>query len=122
MKTGMIKVYRISQGYAIIKQDDGGPDVFAHFTALDDVVRSRLMTGLPVMFEYFQDEKGLKASRVWIDIDFTWMDLPADLCGGNRHAVRDDRNGAVQVFPTKDLALKWVIERRENRIAIRPCQ
>lgn len=113
MKSGIVKVYRQAQGYAIIAPDEPGPDVFLHFSAIiDRKVLDRMCVGLPVIYEAEQDKRGWKATRCWADVAFTWLDLPASNECQWTVAVRDDRNGTVECFFDKPSARAWMTLRR----------
>ena len=117
IKSGVIKLFRTEKGFAIIAQDDGGPDVFLHFSSIVDVrIREQMCVGLPVVFEIEKGPKGFIAQNCRADIKFTWMDLPAELLGGVEVAVRDDRDGTVEVFFDKNSARAWMTLRRGQKI------
>lgn len=64
MATGTVKWFSNSKGYGFIAPDDGGEDVFAHFSAIEmDGYRS-LTEGQKVQFEVENGPKGLQASKI----------------------------------------------------------
>ncbi|NOX08230.1 MAG: cold-shock protein [Gammaproteobacteria bacterium] len=64
MATGTVKWFSNSKGYGFIAPDDGGEDVFAHFSAIEmDGYRS-LTEGQKVQFEVEDGPKGLQASKI----------------------------------------------------------
>jgi len=60
MATGTVKWFNDSKGFGFITPDDGGEDLFAHFSAIN-------MNGfktLKVQFEVTQGPKGKQASNI----------------------------------------------------------
>jgi cold shock protein len=64
MVTGTVKWFNDAKGFGFIVQDNGGPDVFCHHTAIQaDGFRS-LAEGQKVEFEVTKGPKGLQAANV----------------------------------------------------------
>lgn len=63
MPTGTVKWFNERKGYGFISQE-GGPDVFVHFSAIDGSGFKTLNEGEAVEFEIEEDTKGLKAVNV----------------------------------------------------------
>jgi CspA family cold shock protein len=64
MATGTVKWFNDAKGFGFIVQDNGGPDVFCHHTAIQaDGFRS-LAEGQKVEFETKKGPKGLQAANV----------------------------------------------------------
>jgi CspA family cold shock protein len=64
MATGIVKWFNGDKGFGFITQDDGGADVFAHFSAIAaDGFRS-LEENQRVEFEVTQGPKGLQAANI----------------------------------------------------------
>jgi cold shock protein len=51
MPTGVVKFYDTSRCFGFIEPDDGGPDVFVHFGALERAGIYVLLKGQRVQFE-----------------------------------------------------------------------
>ena len=62
LKAGKIKA--LKEGYGFIKQDDGGPDCFFHWTDVADLDFNELSEGMAVKFKVEQSEKGPAARNV----------------------------------------------------------
>jgi CspA family cold shock protein len=64
MATGTVKWFNPDKGFGFISQDDGGPDVFVHFSAITGNGYRNLEENQKVEFETTQGPKGLQASNV----------------------------------------------------------
>jgi len=60
---GTVKWFNGSKGYGFIERQDG-PDVFVHYTAIQDEGYRNLMEGQRVEFTVEQGPKGLQAANV----------------------------------------------------------
>ena len=63
MARGTVKWFNEKKGFGFIQQE-GGPDVFVHFSAITGDGFKTLAEGQAVEFEVIQDEKGAKAQNV----------------------------------------------------------
>jgi cold shock protein len=63
MTKGKVKWFNDAKGYGFIEQD-GGEDVFVHFSAISMDGFKTLAEGQPVEFEVKAGEKGLSAAKV----------------------------------------------------------
>ena len=66
MATGSVKWFNSEKGFGFISQDDGGPDVFVHFSAITGNGYRNLEENQKVEFETTQGPKGLQASNVTV--------------------------------------------------------
>ena len=64
MSTGTVKWFSGEKGYGFITQDDGGPDVFVHFSSITGAGYRNLDENQKVEFEVTQGQKGAQASNV----------------------------------------------------------
>jgi CspA family cold shock protein len=64
MAQGIIKWFDNKKGFGFIAQDQGGPDVFVHFSCIDGDGFKTLAEGDRVEFEVVNSDKGLKAAGV----------------------------------------------------------
>lgn len=63
-KTGIVKWFNDAKGFGFIAQDDGGPDVYIHFTAIQKDGFRSLSEGDEVEYEVSTGLHGLQASNV----------------------------------------------------------
>jgi len=61
---GTVKWFNDQKGFGFITQDNGGPDVFVHFSAIQGEGFKTLSEGQAVEFEVTQGPKGPQASEV----------------------------------------------------------
>ena len=59
--TGTVKWFNESKGFGFITQDDGGKDVFVHFSAIQGSGFKTLAEGQQVTFETERGQKGTYA-------------------------------------------------------------
>jgi len=62
--TGTVKWFNDAKGFGFITQDDGGPDVFAHFSAITGDGFKSLKEGQKVEFEVAKGLKGPQAQNI----------------------------------------------------------
>ncbi|MFK8026467.1 MAG: cold-shock protein [Gammaproteobacteria bacterium] len=64
MATGTIKWFNESKGFGFISQDNGGADVFVHYSAIEGTGFKTLKEGQQVTFEVENGPKGPQATSV----------------------------------------------------------
>jgi CspA family cold shock protein len=64
MAKGTVKWFNESKGFGFITQDDGGADVFAHYSEIKGDGFRNLAEGDAVSFDVVQGDKGLKAINI----------------------------------------------------------
>ena len=64
MATGTVKWFSNSKGYGFISPNDGGADVFAHFTAIQMEGYKTLKQGQEVEYEVQEGPKGPQAHNI----------------------------------------------------------
>jgi len=64
MATGIVKWFNDAKGYGFITPDEGGKDVFVHFSAITSEGFKTLAEGAKVEYEPAEGEKGPEARNV----------------------------------------------------------
>ena len=64
MATGIVKWFNADKGYGFITPDDGGPDVFAHFSAIQSSGYRSLEENQKVEVDVTQGQKGPQAENI----------------------------------------------------------
>ncbi|MGW2597742.1 cold-shock protein [Streptomyces klenkii] len=66
MATGTVKWFNADKGFGFITQDDGGPDVFVHFSAIQTQGFKELREDDKVEYDVTQGPKGPQAENVTV--------------------------------------------------------
>jgi CspA family cold shock protein len=64
MASGTVKWFNSEKGFGFIQQDDGGPDVFAHYSNITGSGYRGLQEGQKVIFDVIESQKGLEAENI----------------------------------------------------------
>jgi CspA family cold shock protein len=64
MATGTVKWFNDAKGYGFIQPEDGGKDVFVHYSSIGGSGFKTLAEGLKVEFEPREGAKGPEATNV----------------------------------------------------------
>ena len=66
MATGTVKWFNDSKGFGFITPDEGGDDLFAHFSAIQSAGFKSLKENQKVSFEIGQGAKGPSATNIQV--------------------------------------------------------
>jgi CspA family cold shock protein len=64
MQSGTVKWFNNAKGYGFIVPEDGGEDVFVHYSTIDGSGFKTLKEGQPVQFEIASSPRGVQTTRV----------------------------------------------------------
>lgn len=64
MATGVVKWFNDDKGYGFITPDDGGDDLFAHYSQIEGNGHRSLEENDKVQFSVQQGDKGLQATEI----------------------------------------------------------
>ena len=64
MAIGTVKWFNDSKGFGFVTPDDGGEDLFAHFSAINMSGFKTLTEGQKITFDVTQGQKGKQASNI----------------------------------------------------------
>ncbi|HVJ72918.1 MAG TPA: cold-shock protein [Casimicrobiaceae bacterium] len=64
MATGTVKWFNDAKGFGFVTPEDGGKDLFAHFSAIQESGFKTLKEGQRVSFDVVSGPKGLQASNI----------------------------------------------------------
>ena len=80
MSTGHVKWFNNAKGFGFILPDDGGGDLFAHYSAISMDGYKTLKAGQVVSFDAIEGPKGMHAANIKVlsDPDLDWPDDDAE--------------------------------------------
>jgi cold shock protein len=82
MPTGTVKWFNNAKGYGFVVADDGGEDLFAHYSTINMDGYKTLKAGQPVCFDVIKGDKGLHAINITAPLGASSGSLEA--LGGQR--------------------------------------
>ena len=64
MKKGTVKWFNAEKGYGFLSNDEGGEDVFVHFSAINGEGFKSLEEGQAVSYDLTEGARGMQAANV----------------------------------------------------------
>lgn len=64
MPTGSVKWFNAEKGYGFLASDEGGPDAFVHFSAIEGNGYRSLEEGQKVEYDIERGQRGPQAAKV----------------------------------------------------------
>ncbi|MFK7913627.1 MAG: cold shock domain-containing protein CspD [Pseudomonadales bacterium] len=95
MATGKVKWFNNAKGYGFILPDEGGEDLFAHYSSIQMEGYKTLKAGQPVSFNVIEGPKGNHA----VDIDYVEGQAPADTADGTADGSMDPLGEELHSLP-----------------------
>ena len=84
MPTGTVKWFNNAKGFGFILSEDGGEDLFAHYSSIEMDGYKTLKAGQAVTFELVQGQKGLHATHIKV-VD---LDKPSKISNNQSESVK----------------------------------
>jgi CspA family cold shock protein len=78
MPTGTVKWFNNAKGYGFILPDDGGEDLFAHYSSIEMDGYKTLKAGQAVSFDTIGGDKGLHATNITANENAEPSDIDSD--------------------------------------------
>ena len=100
MSTGQVKWFNNAKGFGFILPDEGGDDLFAHYSAIGMEGYKTLKAGQLVSFDTVEGPKGLHAANikpVSESIDSDDQAMSAASAVGSNGALTDAESSAAEV-------------------------
>ena len=66
MARGEVKWFNNAKGWGFIVPEDGGDDIFVHFSSIDGTGYKTLIAGQAISFDVERGERGLHAANVTV--------------------------------------------------------
>lgn len=89
MPTGTVKWFNNAKGYGFILPEDGGEDLFAHYSSINMEGYKTLKAGQMVTFDVIEGTKGLHATNIQLPSKMKQESTapPPPIAVGNAEAV-----------------------------------
>jgi len=94
MPQGTVKWFNDAKGFGFIQPDGGGPDAFAHFSAIQGEGFKSLKEGARVSFELTEGAKGLMAAHILADATPAQPSPPAQAADAGPSPTPDGPDGS----------------------------
>jgi CspA family cold shock protein len=87
MPTGTVKWFNNAKGFGFILPENGGEDLFAHYSSIEMDGYKTLKAGQAVSFEIVQGQKGMHATQIKV----VGLDKPTSLTSSPGNALASNR-------------------------------
>lgn len=95
MPTGTVKWFNNAKGFGFILPEDGGEDLFAHYSSIEMDGYKTLKAGQAVTFELVQGQKGLHATRIKV-VELAQNSSTANSQNGNANSHNRKTEFAIE--------------------------
>lgn len=92
MSTGQVKWFNNAKGFGFILPDEGGDDLFAHYSAIGMEGYKTLKAGQLVSFDTIEGPKGLHAANIHAVEDAS---PPSEPAASEQESAPETSNGAA---------------------------
>ncbi|MGH1485934.1 MAG: cold shock domain-containing protein [Cellvibrionaceae bacterium] len=96
MASGRVKWFNNAKGYGFILPDDGGADLFAHYTSIEMEGYKTLKAGQAVNFDIIDGDKGSHAVKIVPELD----DIQAPAEKDSNDSASNDNSSAPDRLET----------------------
>lgn len=96
MPTGTVKWFNNAKGYGFILADEGGEDLFAHYSAIQMEGYRTLKAGQQVIFDIIKGDKGYHAANISTAKSDDSRQPPAESSGVERQVQREKEVEALE--------------------------
>ncbi len=100
MATGTVKWFNNAKGYGFILPDDGGEDLFAHYSSIEMEGYKTLKAGQAVSFDVIGGDKGLHATNITANTealsDSNAVDSELDSVNSENAGLNESQNNHLE--------------------------
>lgn len=83
MPTGTVKWFNNAKGFGFILPEEGGEDLFAHYSSIEMDGYKTLKAGQAVVFDIVKGQKGMHATNIRVSAEEKISQQPAEHAGNS---------------------------------------
>lgn len=117
MAIGTVKWFNNAKGYGFILPDEGGADLFAHYSAIQMGGYKTLKAGQPVEFEITEGPKGLQATDIQAAAQEGFEDHDYEMEAAHSNGASASSEGAAATSENAVAAAENAVAAAENAAA-----